>query len=119
MPGARNFGRVRVRVPGLKKIRKHVLACEDKDCARGGGKDALRELKAALREAGLRGEVLVTKVNCFDQCEHAPVLVVYPEGIWYGGVDERGAREIAERHIGAGGTATRCELLRDMREDRK
>jgi (2Fe-2S) ferredoxin len=104
---------------GLKKIRKHVLVCEHKDCARGGGKEALRELKGALKEAGLRDEVLITKVDCFDQCEHAPVFVVYPEGVWYGEVDERGAREIAERHLRAGGTATRCEVLRDMREDRK
>ncbi|MDQ3805010.1 MAG: (2Fe-2S) ferredoxin domain-containing protein [Acidobacteriota bacterium] len=100
----------------LKKIKKHVLVCEDKDCARGGGKDALKELKAALREAGLREEVLVTKVNCFDQCEHAPVMVVYPEGVWYGEVDGRGAREIAARHMGAGATASRPEVLRDMRE---
>ena len=100
---------------GLKKVRKHVLVCEDKDCARGGGKEALKELKGALREAGLRDEVLITKVGCFDLCEHAPVMVVYPEGVWYGEVDERGAREIAERRIGAGGTAADCRVLRDMR----
>ena len=111
---ARFFG-----VSGLKKVRTHVLACDHKDCLRGGGKEALRELKGALREADLRGEVLVTKVDCFDLREHAPVMVVYPDGVWYGEVDERGAREIAERHIAAGGTATRCEVLRDMREDRK
>lgn len=100
---------------GLKKIRKHVFVCEDKDCARGGGREALKELKGALKEAGLREQVLVTKVNCFDQCEHAPVFVVYPEGVWYGEVDGRGAREIAERHIRDGGTAARCRVLRDMR----
>jgi len=104
-------------VSGLKKVRKHVLVCEDKDCARGGGKEALKELKGALKQAGLRDEVLITKVECFDLCEHAPVMVVYPDGVWYGEVDERGAREIAERHIAAGGTAARCEVLRDMRED--
>jgi (2Fe-2S) ferredoxin len=106
-------------VSGLKKVRTHVLACDHKDCARGGGKEALRELKGALKEAGLRDEVLITKVDCFDLCEHAPVLVVYPEGVWYGEVDERGAREIAERHFGAGGKPTRCRVLRDMRGDVK
>jgi len=106
-------------VSRLKKIRKHVLVCEHKDCVKGGGKEALKALKGALRDAGLRDEVLVTKVDCFDQCGHAPVMVVYPEGVWYGEVDERGAREIAERHIAAGGRAARCAVLRDMREDRE
>ncbi len=101
---------------GLKKVRKHVLVCDHKDCARGGAKEALRELKGALKEAGLRDEVLITKVDCFDLCEHAPVMVVYPEGVWYGGVDGRGARQIAERHIAAGGSPARCVVLRDMRE---
>ncbi len=101
---------------GLKKVRKHVLACDDKDCARRGGKEALKELKGALREADLRDEVLVTKVACFDLCGHAPVMVVYPDGVWYGEVGERAARQIAERHIAGGGTASRCVVLRDMRE---
>jgi (2Fe-2S) ferredoxin len=64
-------------------------------------------------------QALITKVDCFDLCEHAPVMVVYPDGVWYGEVDERGAREIAERHLGAGGTAARPRVLRDMREDGK
>ncbi len=104
---------------GLKKVRTHVLACDHKDCLRGGGKEALRELKGALKEADLRDEVRITKVDCFDLCEHAPVMVVYPDGVWYGEVDERGAREIAERHLGAGERPTRPRVLRDMREGRK
>lgn len=99
---------------GLKKIRKHILVCEHKDCVKRGGKDSLRELKGALKALGLRDEVFVSKVDCFDQCDDGPVMVVYPEGVWYGEVDERAAREIAERHI-AEGRLARCTVLRDMR----
>jgi (2Fe-2S) ferredoxin len=42
-------------------------------------------------------------------------MVVYPEGVWYGEVDERGAREIVEQHIGEGRLAAGCKVLRDMR----
>ena len=99
---------------GLKRIKKHILVCEHKDCVKRGGKDSFRELKSALKGLGLRDEVLVSKVDCFDQCDDGPVMVVYPEGIWYGEVDERAAREIAERHI-AEGRLARCTVLRDMR----
>jgi sirohydrochlorin cobaltochelatase len=103
-------------VPGLKKIRRHVLVCEHKDCLKRGGKESLRELKQALRDAGERERVLITKVDCLDQCDDGPVMVVYPEGVWYGEVDGRCAREIAEKHSG-GGVAEGCRILRDMRGD--
>jgi (2Fe-2S) ferredoxin len=30
------------------------------------------------------------------------MVVVYPEGVWYGGVDARGARQIGDGHLVAG-----------------
>jgi (2Fe-2S) ferredoxin len=108
-------------VAGLRKIRTHVLVCVHKDCEKRGGPEAARELKRVLREAGRRGSVMFSKVDCFDQCDDAPVMVVYPAGVWYGRVDERCAREIAEKHvIEVGDRSTRatvCKVLRDMRRD--
>ncbi|HEU4593575.1 MAG TPA: (2Fe-2S) ferredoxin domain-containing protein [Pyrinomonadaceae bacterium] len=101
---------------GLKKIRRHVLVCEHKDCLKRGGKESLRELKHALKEAGARERVLITKVDCLDQCDDGPVMVVYPEGVWYGEVDGHCAREIAET-LARGEVAGRCRILRDMRGD--
>ena len=91
-----------------------MLVCEHKDCLKRGGKESLRELKQALRDAGARERVLITKVDCLDQCDDGPVMVVYPEGVWYGEVDAKCAREIAERHLN-GETARGCRILRNMR----
>ncbi len=93
-----------------------MLVCEHKDCVRRGGKESLKELKHALRDAGARERVLITKVDCLDQCDDGPVMVVYPEGVWYGEVDASGAREIAEKHL-SGGVAAGPRILRDMRGD--
>ncbi len=101
---------------GLKKIRRHVLVCEHKDCLKRGGKESLKELKHALKEAGARERVLITKVDCLDQCDDGPVMVVYPEGVWYGEVDGPCAREIAET-LAKGEVAGGCRILRDMRGD--
>jgi len=107
---------------GLKKIRTHILVCEHKDCLKRGGKESLKELKHALRDSGSRERVLITKVDCLDQCDDGPVMVVYPEGVWYGEVDGPCARKIAERHSGGGrdmgeGHAAGCRILRDMSAD--
>jgi (2Fe-2S) ferredoxin len=94
-----------------------VLVCVHKTCRKQGGKGVLKELKRAIREQDLREAVLVTKVRCLGQCGRGPVVVVYPEGVWYGDCDEAGARRIVSEHFSAG---RRCsadvEILRDMRE---
>jgi (2Fe-2S) ferredoxin len=102
-------------VAKLRKIEKHVLVCEHKDCEKRGGRDAYKSLKGALKEAGLRERVMVSRVGCFDQCDDGPVVVVYPEGVWYGRVDERGAAEIVARQVAEGRPAG-CKVLRDLRE---
>ena len=116
--GVRRAGGARgLQLSGLKKIETHVLVCVHKDCEKRGGAEALKELKRALKETGRRGRVMLSKVDCFDQCDDGPVMVVYPEGVWYGRVDASCAREIAERHVGGDGAGrpAGCRVLRDMR----
>lgn len=87
---------------GLKKIQAHLLVCEHKTCLKQGGRDTVKELKHALKEAHIQKHVMISKVDCLDQCGRGPIVVVYPDGIWYGEVDERAAREIVAQHIKEG-----------------
>jgi sirohydrochlorin cobaltochelatase len=89
-------------VSKLRKINTHVLVCKHKTCVKQGGKTSTKALKRALRERDLREQVKVTKVNCLDQCGRGPLMVVYPDGVWYGGVDEECARRIVREHLEAG-----------------
>ena len=99
----------------LKKIRMHVLVCVHKTCRRQGAKDSLRELKRAIREEDLRGSVLITKVKGLDQCGRGPVMAVYPDGVWYGGVSADLARAIVKEHVRAGHMPTGVKVLGDLR----
>lgn len=92
----------RNKVSKLRKISTHVLVCKHKTCLKQGGKDSAKALKRALKERDLREQVMITKVNCLDQCGRGPVMVVYPKGVWYGGVDEETAREIVTEHLEKG-----------------
>jgi (2Fe-2S) ferredoxin len=89
-------------MPHLKKLAAHLLVCAHKTCRKQGARRAARELKRALKAHDLRRRVLVTEVDCLDQCGRGPLVVVYPEGVWYGKVDEARAREIVEQHIKEG-----------------
>lgn len=89
-------------MPRLKKITHHVLVCTHKHCLKQGGREAGKALKQALKSTDLRERVMVTAVDCLDQCGAGPVMVVYPAGVWYGDVDEAAARQIVERHLASG-----------------
>ena len=86
----------------LKKVTHHLLVCAHKHCIKQGGRETGRELKRALKELPPERRAMLTAVDCLDQCDDGPVVVVYPEGVWYGAVDEAAAREIAVEHVGRG-----------------
>ncbi|MDQ3648685.1 MAG: (2Fe-2S) ferredoxin domain-containing protein [Acidobacteriota bacterium] len=98
---------------GLKHTDTHVLICEHKTCLKHGGRNTARELKHCLKERELHKRVLVTKVDCLDQCERGPVLIVYPDGVWYGGVDVARVREIVDNHVQHGRVVERL-VIHDM-----
>lgn len=98
----------------LRKVSAHVLVCKHKTCLKQGGKASIKALKRALKERDLREQVMITKINCLDQCGRGPVMVVYPDGVWYGGVGEECAREIVTEHLEEG-RAVEKRVLHDMR----
>jgi (2Fe-2S) ferredoxin len=56
-------------------------------------------LKKALKARGLDGQVRANQAGCLNQCEWGPTLVIYPQGIWYGGVKLEDVPRIVEETI--------------------
>ena len=56
------------------------------------------------------GKIRVNKAGCLDRCEEGPVLVVYPEGIWYTYIDEEDIDEIVDSHLIAGKPVERLKI---------
>jgi (2Fe-2S) ferredoxin len=89
------------------RFRHHVFVCENRRdpsdprgcCAERGGEAVREALKAELARRGLKGRVRANAAGCLDACAHGPTVVVYPEGVWYGGVTPADVPEIVERHL--------------------
>jgi (2Fe-2S) ferredoxin len=66
---------------------RHVFLCVGGKCASPEqGLASWEYLKQRLRELGLQdavGGVLRTKADCLRICTSGPVVLVYPDGIWY------------------------------------
>lgn len=86
----------------LSTMQRHVLVCTDSDCK--GGSAVAKRIKKGVAAARLRAEVSTSKVECLSICKGGgAVVVVYPEGTWYGGVDVDVADRIVSEHL-IGGT---------------
>jgi (2Fe-2S) ferredoxin len=55
-----------------------------------------------IDDRDLSSEVMVTNTGCFGICDKGPIVVVYPEGTWYGNVTPDDVERIVEEHIEGG-----------------
>lgn len=68
----------------------------------GDGLGVQARLKALVKERGLGDRVRINKAGCFSQCGNGPMMVVYPDGVWYAALTPDDADEIVERHLVGG-----------------
>jgi len=90
-------------------ISHHLLLCatatKAKCCDPALGAASWEALKLGVRELALEkpdrpeGVVLRSKADCLRVCDHGPVLLIWPDGIWYGGVTPERIRCILEEHV--------------------
>ena len=85
----------------MGQYRTHVFVCTSGETcpAHGDVEQFVKYLRGEALKAGLKTEVRVNKAGCFSQCGHGPMMVVYPDDVWYAGVQEADLREIFESHI--------------------
>lgn len=80
-------------------------------CGPRGGQAVCAALEQAVAaRPALWGKVAVTGTTCLGPCWDGPNAVVYPEGVWYGGLAPTDAGELADRHLAAGEIVERLRL---------
>jgi (2Fe-2S) ferredoxin len=85
----------------MGQYQRHVFVCTGGETCptQGDVEKFVKVLRAGVTQAGRHVEVRINKAGCFSQCGHGPMMVVYPENVWYHGVQEADLAEILERHI--------------------
>ncbi len=92
-------------VSGDVPYEAHVFVCTSGTwCPTDGAAVAVfGELKRLVNGSpALRARVRVNQSGCLGQCGHGPLMVVYPENVWYCKMTPEKVREVFERHLGEG-----------------
>ena len=93
-------------------ISHHLLLCATSNkslcCDLTQGVKCWEKLKYLIKELNLEspqrkeGIVLRSKVDCLRICKQGPILLVWPEGIWYNKISPERIEKIIKRHIVGG-----------------
>jgi (2Fe-2S) ferredoxin len=91
----------------MSYYQRHVFFCcnqreaPEACCANFGAADLHAYAKKRIKELGLSGagKFRMNKAGCLDRCTEGPVLVVYPDAVWYTYVDRADIDEIIDRHV--------------------
>lgn len=78
-------------------VRTDHKAC----CSDFNAKASYRYAKDKCRAMGLlgQGNIGISESRCLGRCESGPIIVVYPDNIWYQYIDEQDIDEIIQSHL--------------------
>ena len=88
-------------------FQKHVFFCTNQrdggrsSCGDCGASTSQKYAKQRIKDLNLSGagKVRINQAGCLDRCEAGPVMVIYPEAVWYTYVDNHDIDEIIDSHI--------------------
>lgn len=102
----------------MSYYRYHVFFCtnqrdDGRQCCAACDARGLRDyMKTRTKILGIAGQggARINTAGCLDRCSDGPVVVIYPEGIWYTYVDKEDIEEILQEHLVHGRVVERLRL---------
>lgn len=98
---------------------QHVFFCTNQresgeECCNNSAAQKMRDyVKYKVKALGISSDdkrIRINSAGCMDRCAEGPVLVVYPEGVWYTYVDESDLDEIISEHLQHGRIVERLKI---------
>jgi (2Fe-2S) ferredoxin/predicted O-methyltransferase YrrM len=99
----------------MEPFRHHVFVCTQQKpeavtcCPASGSMSILGALHGELGKQGLSNDVQVSTCGCLGLCDDGPIMIVYPEGVWYRKLTPADVPEIVASHLNAGTAVSRLQ----------
>ena len=86
----------------MNKPDHHIFVCSSSRingqqkgfCVSKSAVDIVSNFMEEVQDRGL--EIMVNNTGCFGICDKGPIVVIYPEGLWYGSVTPDDVTEIMD-----------------------
>jgi NADH:ubiquinone oxidoreductase subunit F (NADH-binding)/(2Fe-2S) ferredoxin len=83
----------------MRLYRAHVLVCGGTGCVTSGCKEVQKELETQIKNNGLENEINIIVTGCVGTCDLGPIIMVYPEAVFYQKVEVDDVKEIVNEHL--------------------
>ena len=83
----------------MELYRAHVLVCGGTGCTSSGSANIISIFEEQIKENHLDNEIKVIRTGCFGLCEAGPIVIVYPEGVFYSRLKVSDVDEIVSEHL--------------------
>ena len=101
---------------------KHVFVCNQArppghprgSCQAKGGNEVLQTFWQQVQAGNLWDKFSVTYSGCLGPCDTGRNVLVYPEGVLYGGVSKEDVAEIIEKHLIGGEVVERLKVSENI-----
>ena len=80
-------------------MKRKIVVCSGTACIDPGGKRLEPELRRILADRGALELVDIEEAVCYGQCGKCPMVIVEPEGVFYGNLDPDKLERIIDEHI--------------------
>jgi (2Fe-2S) ferredoxin len=85
----------------MGQFARHVFVCTTgSTCPTQADTEGyVKAMRTEIAKAGLHERIRINKAGCFSQCGNGPMIIVYPEDVWYTGVQAEDLPEIVQSHL--------------------
>ncbi|SEM62279.1 NADH-quinone oxidoreductase subunit F [Candidatus Frackibacter sp. WG12] len=83
----------------LEKTEKKILVCGGTGCVSSGCKEVQEALSSELAANDLEDEYKIVETGCHGFCEKGPLVIVYPEEVFYCKVSPEDTKELVEEQL--------------------
>ena len=83
----------------VEEIKRKIVVCSGTACTDPGGKRLEPMLSKILQARGLEDQVEIEEAVGYGLCKNCPMIVVEPDEVFYGKLDEAKLQKIIDEHI--------------------